>query len=106
MPSSRKVRLSAEAEDDVRSILQYSLQMWGPSQRDAYQLAFHERLADLATYPLLGQPREEIFPGCRTLSIRRHIAYYLVANEAVLIVRILHERRDPGQARLTRSGED
>ena len=106
MPSSRKVRFSAEAEDDVRSILQFSLQTWGPSQRDAYQSAFHKRLADLAKYPLLGQRRDEIFPGCRTLSIRRYIAYYLVADEAVLIVRILHERRDPGQASLTRSGED
>jgi plasmid stabilization system protein ParE len=36
MPSSRSLDFSEEAEDDLRSILAYSLAEWGEAQRDAY----------------------------------------------------------------------
>lgn len=95
MPSSRRPRLAAEARDDLRDILQHSLETWGRSQHDAYQAAIRRGLTEIATYPRLGRQRDDLFPGCRSLPIRQHVFYYLVDGDDVYMVRILHERRDP-----------
>lgn len=89
------MRLAAEARDDLRDLLQYSLETWGWTERDAYRAAIQQRLASLAEYPELGRPRNDLFSGCRGLPIRQHVAYYLVEDAHVVVVRILHGRREP-----------
>ncbi len=98
MPLCRRVRLTAEARDDLRDILQYSLETWGRSQGNAYRSAILQRLAEVASFPRLGRPRDDLFAGCRGLPIRQHIAYYLVDDAAITVMRILHERREPSGA--------
>jgi toxin ParE1/3/4 len=96
MPSGRKLRLSVEAQDDLRDLLQYSLQRWGWQQRDAYKSKIQRRLRDLATYPDLGRARDEYFPGCRSLPVEQHVVYYPVTETEILVTRILHAKRDAG----------
>ena len=38
--------------------------------------------------------RPELFPGCRSYIFGKHIIFYRVKNDAVEIVRILHQRMD------------
>ncbi len=95
MPSSRKVRLAIDARNDLRDLLQQSLETWGRSQRDAYRSTILRRFAELANYPQLGRARDDLFPDCRGLPIRQHIVYYAVSDAEIAVLRILHERRDP-----------
>jgi len=89
------VRLAAEARDDLRDLLQHSLETWGRTEHDAYRAAIQQRFASLAEYPELGRPRDDLFSGCRGLSIRQHVAYDLLEEAHVVVVRILHGRREP-----------
>ncbi len=95
MPSSRRVRLAAEARDDLRDVLQYSLEVWGRPQCDAYRTAILRRLAEVADFPRLGRPRDDLFAGCRSRPIRQHIVSYRMDVAEIIVVRILHEWREP-----------
>lgn len=45
----------------------------------------------LATNPLLGIERRDISHGLRSLPVGRHLIFYRVIDEGVVIVRILHD---------------
>jgi toxin ParE1/3/4 len=94
MPSSRKLRLTAEARDDFRDLLQYTLQRWGREQRDSYKTLMQRRMRELTTYPELGRSRDEFFIGCRSLVVEQYLVYYLVTDTELLVARILHAKRD------------
>ena len=94
MPSSRRLRLTVEAQDDLRDLLQYSLQTWGREQRNIDKAAIQWRLRDLTAYPDLDRMRDEFFPGCRSLPVEQHVAYYVATETEILVVRILHAKRD------------
>ncbi len=95
MPSSRRLRLSPEAENDLNAILQYSLDVWGQVQQDAYAEAFAAAFAMLTEFPELGRERSDLFPGLRSYPVRRHMIYYETRNQAPRVARILHGRTDP-----------
>jgi toxin ParE1/3/4 len=52
----------------------------------------------LAEFPQLGRPREELRPGVRSLRLPRfpHIVIYRLANDSVVLLRLLHGARDIG----------
>jgi plasmid stabilization system protein ParE len=51
----------------------------------------------IAEHPYVGQPRDELFPGCREFRVEQHHNYdHLVKFGSVEVVRILHQRQDPG----------
>src|SRR5215207_792951 len=94
MPSSLRLRISAEARDDLRDLLQYTLETWGPDQRDRYRSQLLVALQQLTEYPLRGPARDDLRPNYRSLVVDQHILYYRVEPTAIRIVRIVHERRD------------
>ena len=94
MPSSRRLRLTPEAADDLRDLLQYSLETWGQRQRDTYRALIHRALRDLARFPDLGRGRDELAPGLRSHPVGQHVVIYAVSDKELVVVRILHGRRD------------
>ena len=52
------------------------------------------RLADAATFPEAGAPRDHIHPGLRMVMSHRYSAYYLITPTDIAVVRILHGARD------------
>lgn len=92
MTSSRRLRFTAEARRDLRSILRYTLRTWGERQRDVYAEQLTDALRELTRFPDLGRPHDEIAPGLRALPIGQHIAYYRVEAQTVSIVRLLHTK--------------
>ena len=58
--SSHDLRLvfTPEAREDYEDILLYTLQQWGPEQRDRYEAAFERGLTLLFSYPDLGRVRD------------------------------------------------
>lgn len=86
--------LTTEAQRDLADILLYTLQRWGEDQQDRYAMALEQGLVLLAENPEIGRSRPELFRGCRSYRVREHILYYVLRDEAVVIIRVLHGRMD------------
>lgn len=94
MSSSHSLRLTLEASEDIRDILQYSLQAWGPEQQETYGASLDSALQALANFPSIRRSRDELFPGCRSHRAGQYIIYYQVSEGTVTVARVLHARMD------------
>lgn len=88
--SSRKLRYTAEARSDFRSILRYGRATWGERRKDAYAEHMDATIESLTRFPNLGSSRDDIAPGLRSIPIEEHVVYYRVGPRSIIIVRILH----------------
>lgn len=89
------VRLSREADRDVLEILAYTERVWGAKQRATYQTALVRALDRLSRYPESGRPRDDRFPGCRSLQVEQHVIYFYQPDpDEIEVLRILHQRQD------------
>jgi toxin ParE1/3/4 len=86
--------LSLEAQRELRDILLYTEQQWGRTQRRAYRKQLDIAFARIGRFPDLGILRPEIGQGVRTYRVGQHVIIYQPSDVDVLIVRILHVRRD------------
>lgn len=86
--------LTPEAQHDLADILLYTVQRWGEEQQDRYAAALEQGMALLGENPTIGRPRPELFRGCRSYRVREHILYYVLRDETVVIIRVLHGRMD------------
>ena len=87
-------RLTAKAKADLRSIGRYTQKTWGREQRNRYLTLLDGSFHDLANDPRTGRSCDDIKPGYRKLHVGRHLIFYRQAEDAVEIIRILHERMD------------
>ena len=93
------VRLSREADRDVLDILLYTRRAWGAKQQATYETVMIQALEMLSQHPQAGRPRDDLFPGCRSIQVEQHIMYYHQPKAAEIVVRrILHRRQDASAA--------
>ena len=90
-----RFRLTPRATKDLRSIAAYTLQTWGPKQRNAYLRALDHRFVWLAEHPDLGKPRSDIKAGYHSYPQGSHVIYYLIRDGGIDIIGVLHQRMDP-----------
>ncbi len=88
------VILSPQAEEDFADILQYTLEMWGEVQANAYQSVIDKALLTIQQHPQIGHEYPELSAAHRIFPAGRHLIIYRVGDAAVLVSRILHERMD------------
>jgi toxin ParE1/3/4 len=94
MPSSLKIDILPEAEDDIAAILQFSLDQWGFQQSEEYGAELYEAIENLLLFPKRGTSRPDIFDNARTLVSGKHVIYYRIDGQTISIVRVLHSRLD------------
>lgn len=94
MMSSRRLVVSALADDDLRDLLQYSGETWGAEQRDAYATAMTEPMRQLAEFPEIDRARDDLAAGVRGDRVRRHTILYRSLRDTIRVLCIVHERRD------------
>jgi toxin ParE1/3/4 len=92
--SSRKVDLSPDARRDLREILRFSRRQWGDAQRDRYAQQFNDTLERLAQFSELGERRDDLSVGIRSLPIGHHILFYEVDDRAIKVHRLVHVKMD------------
>ena len=83
-----------KARTDVENIWDYSSKTWGISQARRYMEAIRDACKWLSTNPELGNARNELYPGLRVYPSGKHLIFYLIVENGIDIVRILHERMD------------
>jgi toxin ParE1/3/4 len=89
-------RVSPRAEADLDGIWLHVARESGSTEiADRFIDTITERFLTLARFPQLGRSRDEDFgAGSRTLPVGEYVVVYCVDNESVLILRVVHGRRD------------
>jgi toxin ParE1/3/4 len=99
--SARKpaIHFTSEADDDLKSISLYTWRNWGEEQATIYEAMIGRALDLLREHPRLGQPRDDLFPGCRSVQVEQHVIYYHQPQTTEIeVLRILHSRQDASAA--------
>ena len=90
----RDLRKLPRAERDLREIWRYSSKTWSARQADAYLRKLNQALHALARDPQAGSSAEELGSGLFRVLVGRHRIFYRSDEEAIVVVRVLHERMD------------
>lgn len=91
-----EVRYTKLADSDLFNIYLYTYQTWGAAQAKTYTDALKAAITRIAEQP--EQPetkdRSNVYPGCRSYLMKRHLIFYRVVGEYLEIMRILHGSMD------------
>ncbi len=94
----RKVKniyeLSVQADNDIDKIFKYTLKMFGLNQAIKYVAEFTPIFNHLLINPTIGKHRIEINDKLFSISKDKHIIFYEILENSILIIRILHGSRD------------
>ena len=91
---SRRYRVTPRARDDVINIARYTEITWGKQQRNRYLKAIERRFSWLAGNPLLGKHRPDIRQGYYSFPQGQHIIFYLVGQNVIDIIGVVHQEMD------------
>jgi toxin ParE1/3/4 len=95
--SARKtaIQLTPQAERDIENILVYTERTWGEKQSATYQASIDQALGALRKHPQASRPRDDLFPGCRSIRVEQHVIYFHQPRAGEIdVLRILHHRQD------------
>ncbi|OYY79268.1 MAG: hypothetical protein B7Y43_02230 [Sphingomonas sp. 28-62-20] len=92
-----KFDIQAAARADLREIYAFSVDRFGRPVADSYLLGLRGCFDRLLDFPAIGRIYPGVTPEIPVLSYRRHRVFYRVVDDQLLVVRILHERRNIGE---------
>jgi len=98
---TRRIEIRPRAQEDLRDIGDYSDTHWGKAQARLYLDAIADTIDQITAMPLAGSDQANVSPGLRKRRSGSHNIYYRTFEDAVLIVRIIHERMDVASVRMT-----
>jgi toxin ParE1/3/4 len=82
------------ATQDIDEIWVYSFDRWGLVRADDYISDLRMRAEALARGDLSGTPADDVAQGLRRLMAGAHVIWFRASDDAVRIVRVLHQRQD------------
>ncbi len=89
-----RYRLTARAEADVIEIYQWGAETFGEAHADSYHDQLERCFALLAAHPNMARERREFTRPVRLHPHGAHIIVYRDQDDGILIVRVLHGRRE------------
>jgi toxin ParE1/3/4 len=89
------VVLTDEARDDLQSIALYGVLNWGEDEAAKYHARIADVLESLARFPALGRRATDVAGEVRSVAVGNHRIFYRVETDAVLVLRVMHQRMDP-----------
>ncbi len=87
-------KLSKQADADLEGIIEYTDDKHGPYQAVQYVAGLEKCFETIASNPGIGLPSEH-YPEYMRFPHGKHIIYYEVKEDFVLIVHIVHGSVDP-----------
>ena len=89
-----RFQLSELARADLDEIRAFTIETWSREQ----WLRYYRRLIDgferIALSPGGGRDRAGFLPGMRSVAVERHVVFYRAFGPDVVILRVVHQRRD------------
>lgn len=92
----RRLVYRPDALDDLNEAKSYTIQAWGRDQARRYVSALVTDIKALRVSALRFPLYDDIHPGLRRKRSGMHHIYFLVSEDTVDIVNIIHVQRDPG----------
>lgn len=86
--------LTNESEVDLNNIYDYTQANHSSIKAIEYLKSFEELFLLLLQNPLLGRLRKELYLDVYSIRHREYIVYYKISLEELVIIRILHQKRD------------
>lgn len=85
--------ITVEPKADIEDILAYTLKTWGEKQASIYANTIKSTLFSIAENPFLLLSKERVVKrtAYRTFTFEKHIVFYKIEPERIVIVRILHQ---------------
>ena len=90
----RRIRFRTAASADMRRISGETRARWGEQQATTYSAGLRNDIKSLREYPLRFQEFECRHKGLHRMNSGSHSVFYLVTDETVEIVRVLHTAMD------------
>lgn len=90
----KKYKLTPRAERDLKDIWLYTAETWGDEQAETYVALLEKRFEVLANSPYMGAARPDIEQVCRYLPEGKHLIFYRVEKNTVIILAIPHASMD------------
>ncbi|MET0355733.1 MAG: type II toxin-antitoxin system RelE/ParE family toxin [Cellvibrio sp.] len=82
------------AKEDLQEIWLYTITNWDSEQADSYISALFKRFSWLAENPTLGKIRTDIGENYYCFPEGIHSIFYVITENAIEIIAILHQRMD------------
>jgi toxin ParE1/3/4 len=92
-----RVDLTLEAERDLIDIYLFGATQFGAVQADRYAEDLSAKMTTLAENPSFGADYSFVQIGLRRGECASHAIYYRPTDAGILVLRILHGRRDAGR---------
>lgn len=89
-----RFHVSPLARRDLFEIWQYTCDEWGTVQADRYLRQINTSFGSIADNPEIHRERHEVDPPVRIHRMSSHLIIYRVEDENVLILRVVHGRRN------------
>jgi len=91
---SHQYVFSKEAENDLIEIYRYGFINYGENKADQYIETLKEKCQFLTDMPNLCPNRDEFNPPVKIHHHRKHLIIYVIEDDDILIVRVLHDRME------------
>lgn len=88
-----RVKFRTAASADMRRLSRETKARWGDAQAAAYSALLRDDINALRNFPLRYAEFEER-PGLRRMNSGKHAVFYLIGEEQIEIVRVLHAAMD------------
>jgi toxin ParE1/3/4 len=86
--------LSNKAILDLEGIWLYTVEKWSAIQADRYYKLIIDEINYICKDVESGKPMDHVRKCYRASKVKSHVIFYRVADNAVEVIRILHERMD------------
>ena len=90
----KKLKLTPAAQRDLNGIWDYTAEVWSASQAEKYLAGIEARFTAVCVSPYVARERFEFDPPIRIHRYRSHLIIYLVRQDIVSVVRVLHARQN------------
>lgn len=99
MKNFKSIQISNPAKKDLNNISEYTLKNWGKLQKKIYLGLIKQSFVLLSQESIkitpLVKSRKDIDAGLFSYRVKKHVIYYRVSEQSILIIRILHTQMDP-----------
>ncbi len=87
-------KLTPKAENDLTEIYLHGFLNFGETQAEKYFSELEDCFQVLSETPFIGRERTEFSPPVRIHHHGRHLVIYVIQEDRILIIRVLHDSMD------------
>ena len=87
-------QLTREAEEDLVSIAERGIELFGERQAQLYHNALFDLFEMISANPKMARERSELSPPVRVHPFKTHVVIYQIKGDGISIIRIRQGRED------------